>query len=78
VNLLQKIGHSFGKSASEGAMEKVKTVVNEVKKGKTDILPVVLTGLGIGLTVLVFGKSSRPKTTVQHITIINNYIFGGK
>ena len=73
MNFIKKLGRTFGKSASEGAIEQIKETAD-----KTDILPVVLTGLGIGLTVLAFGKSSRPKTTVQHITIINNYIFGGK
>lgn len=66
---IDKLGKKLGKSASEGAIE-------QVKQQADDILPVVLSIVGLIAGIAIF--SSKPKTTHEFstISITNNYFYG--
>lgn len=66
---IDKLGKKLGKSASEGAIE-------QVKQQADDILPIVLSIVGLIAGIAIF--SSKPKTTHEFstISITNNYFYG--
>lgn len=73
---IDKIGKKLGKSASEGALEKV-------KESADNILPAVLTLAGTIVTIFsaVKGFKVKPKASpkISSITIsITNHYYGGK
>lgn len=73
---IDKLGKKLGKSASEGALEKV-------KESADNILPAVLTLAGTIITIFSAAKGFKVKPKVSprisSITIsITNHYYGGK
>lgn len=73
---IEKLGKRLGKSASEGAIEKV-------KESADNILPAVLTlaGAAVAIFAAVKGLKATPKASlkISSITIsITNHYYGGK
>lgn len=73
MKLIEKLSKKFTKAASE-------TVKDEVKKTAIDLLPGILSVIGMGISMLIFkgtvtNEEERPTVTTTTITT-NNYFFG--
>jgi hypothetical protein len=66
---IDKLGKKLGKSASEGAIEQVKQQAN-------DILPLVLTLVGLIAGIATFSAKPKPTSQFSTINITNNYFYG--
>jgi len=66
---IDKLGRKLGKSASEGAIE-------QVKQQADDILPLVLTVVGLIAGIAMFSGKPEPTSQFSTINITNNYFYG--
>lgn len=66
---IDKLGKKLGKSSSEGAIE-------QVKRQADDILPLVLTVVGLIAGIVTFSVKPKPTSQFRTINITNNYFYG--